>query len=43
MVGESKGRVERSECVDGVRSVCTCWTRELEWLGLSAVVGVKSV
>ena len=43
MVGDSEGRVERRECVDGVRSVCTCWTRELEWLGLSAEVGVKSV
>ena len=43
MVGDSEGRVERRECVDGVRSVCTCWTRELEWLGLSAEVGVKSM
>ena len=43
MVGESEGRVERSECVDGVRSVCTCWTRELEWFVLSAEVGVKSM
>ena len=43
MVGESEGRVERSECVDGLRSVCTCWTRELEWFVLSAEVGVKSM
>ena len=43
MVGDSEGRVERSECVAGVRSVCTCWTRELEWFVLSAVVGVKSM
>ena len=35
MVGDSEGRVERSECVAGVRSVCTCWTRELEWFMLS--------
>ena len=34
MVGDSEGRVERSEC-DGVRSVCTCWTRELGWIILS--------
>ena len=33
-VGDSEGRVERSEC-DGVRSVCTCWTRELGWIILS--------
>ena len=43
MVGDSEGRVERRECVDGVRGVCTCWTRELEWIVLSAEVGVKSV
>ena len=43
MVGDSEGRVERRECVDGVRSVCTCWTRELEWFVLSAEVGVKSM
>ena len=35
MVGDGEGRVERSECVAGVRSVCTCWTRELEWIVLS--------
>ena len=39
MVGDSEGRVERRECVDGVRSVCTCWTRELEWFVLSAEQG----
>ena len=43
MVGDSEGRVERRECVDGVRGVCTCWTRELEWIVLSAEVGVKSM
>lgn len=40
MVGDSEGRVERRECVDGLRSVCTCWTRELEWIVLSAVKNV---
>ena len=43
MVGESEGRVERRECVDGVRSVCTCWTRELEWFVLSVIQVRKSV
>ena len=43
MVGDSEGREERRECVDGVRSVCTCWTRELEWFVVSAEVGVKSM
>ena len=43
MVGDSEGRVERSECVDGVRSVCTCWTRELEWFVLSVIQVRKSV
>ena len=43
MVGESEGRVERSECVDGVRSVCTCWTRELEWFVLRVIQVRKSV
>ena len=43
MVGDSEGRVERRECVDGVRSVCTCWTRELEWFVLSVIQVRKSV
>ena len=43
MVGESEGRVERRECVDGVRSVCTCWTRELEWFVLRVIQVRKSV
>ena len=43
MVGDSEGRVERRECVDGVCSVCTCWTRELEWFVLSVIQVRKSV
>ena len=43
MVGDSEGRVERSECVDGVRSVCTCWTRELEWFVVRVIQVRKSV